>query len=360
MTNHWIDLKNSDVLLIIGSNAAENHPISFRWVTAAMESGAKLIHVDPRFTRTSSKADLYAPIRPGTDLAFWCGLISYILENRLYFEDYVRENTNASYIVGDGYSFKDGLFSGFSDKKGYDKNSWLFREDEKGNSLKDPSMQDARCVLQLMRNHFKRYDIKTVSSVTGMPENLVKQVWDTFSSTGKPDKAGTILYAMGQCQHSVGVQNIRALSIVQLLLGNIGIAGGGVNALRGESNVQGTTDIALLVDNLPGYLAPVKVHWPALADYLKANTPVTHDPESVNWWGNYDKYMVSYLKSIYPANSAEEAYTWLPKADDTNILDYTWLNLFERMHKGGFKGAFLWGQNPAAGGGQRGQEQGSP
>ncbi len=358
MTNHWIDIKNSDVVFITGSNAAETHPISFQWVTAAMENGAKLIHVDPRFTRTSAKADIYAPIRPGTDTAFFNGMISYILENNLYFDKYVREYTNASFIVGDNYSFSDGLFSGFNeDKKAYDLTKWAFAVDEKGVSRKDPSLQDPRCVFQVMRRHFKRYDLKTVSGITGIPEDLLREVWGTFAATGKPDKAGTILYALGQCQHTIGVQNIRALAIVQLLLGNIGVAGGGVNALRGESNVQGTTDIALLVDNIPGYLAPVRVGLSTLQDYLKAYTPVSNDPKSVNWWKNYNKYMVSYLKSIYPAQDAETSYAWLPKFDDVPVMDYSWLTICDRLYHGKFKGLLVWGFNPAAGGANAGKNR---
>ncbi len=224
MTNHWIDLKNSDVLLIMGSNAAENHPISFKWVTRAQQRGATLIHVDPRFTRTSAKADLYAPIRSGTDIVFFGGLIRHILENELYFRQYVVDYTNASYLVGPDYGFKDGLFSGFNPAAAsYDRKTWAFVTDDKGVSLKDPTLKDPRCVLQVMRRHYARYDLKTVVDVTGMPEDKVLAVWNAFASTGRPDRAGTILYAMGQCQHTVGVQNIRALSMIQMLLGNIGL-----------------------------------------------------------------------------------------------------------------------------------------
>lgn len=358
MTNHWIDLKNSDVILIIGSNAAENHPISFKWVTRAQERGATLIHVDPRFTRTSAKADMHAHIRSGTDIAFFGGLIKYIIDNELYLKPYVLENTNASYIVGPGYDFKDGLFSGYDPEKvAYDQKLWSFAVDDDGVTKKDPTLHDPRCVLRLMQHHYARYDRKTVSDVTGIPEDQLQQLWASFAATGKPDKAGTILYAMGQCQHTVGVQNIRALSMVQLLLGNIGIAGGGVNALRGESNVQGTTDISLLCDTLPGYLPMPKATWTTLAEYNKANTPVDKEPNSTNWWSNRGKYMASYLKSVYPEATLEEAYTLLPKVDDVKITDYSWLKLFDRMHDNGFQGAFVWGQNPCAGGANAGKNR---
>nr|GBO96945.1 formate dehydrogenase subunit alpha precursor [Nitratidesulfovibrio sp. HK-II] len=358
MTNHWIDLKNSDVLLIMGSNAAENHPISFKWVTRAQQRGATLIHVDPRFTRTSAKADIYAPIRSGTDIVFFGGLIKHILDNELYFKQYVVDYTNASYLVGPDYDFKDGLFSGFNpETASYDRKKWNFVTDDKGVTLKDPTLKDPRCVLQVMRRHYARYDLKTVVDVTGMPEPKVLEVWNSFASTGKPDRAGTILYAMGQCQHTVGVQNIRALSMIQMLLGNIGIAGGGVNALRGESNVQGTTDIALLCDNLPGYLPIPRAIWADYDAYVKAGTPVTSDPQSANWWSNLDKYAASLMKAMYPAVDHKTAYTWLPKIDDTKVVEYSWLSLFERMYNGGFKGAFVWGQNPCAGGANAGKNR---
>ena len=350
MTNHWIDLKNADVLLIMGSNAAENHPISFKWVTRAMENGATLIHVDPRFTRTSAKADIHSFIRSGTDVAFFGGMMKYILDNNLFQQPYVAEYTNAPFIVSEGFSFKDGYFSGWDPAKtAYDKSSWAYEADENGVPKKDPALAHPRCVMQLLKKHYARYDIDTVSSVTGIPKEKLELVWSTYAATGKPDKAGTILYAMGQCQHTVGVQNIRSLAMIQLLLGNIGVAGGGVNALRGESNVQGTTDIALICDYLPGYLAPPKASWTTLAEYLKGATPQNKDPMSLNWWSNYPKYMASYIKSVYPEPDLETGYAWMPKVDDVRIIDYTWLSIFERMSQGGFKGLFVWGQNPAGG-----------
>jgi len=358
MTNHWIDLKNSDVILIMGSNAAENHPISFKWVTRAQERGATLIHVDPRFTRTSAKADIHAHIRSGTDIAFFGGLIRYIMENDLFFRQYVVDYTNASYIVGADYGFADGLFTGFDAEKGtYNTKKWAFAADENGMTLKDPTLNDPRCVFQLMKAHYARYDRKTVSDVTGISEEQLSTLWSAFASTGKPDRAGTILYAMGQCQHTVGVQNIRALSMIQLLLGNIGIAGGGVNALRGESNVQGTTDISLLCDNLSGYLPTPKASWATFDDYVKGTTPVDKDPKSANWWSNRGKYLASYMKSVYPTASHQDGYLWHPKVDDGKITDYSWLQIFERMSKGGFKGAFVWGQNPCAGGANAGKNR---
>jgi len=352
MTNHWIDLANADCILIMGSNAAENHPISFRWVMKAKDKGAVVINVDPRFTKTSTKSDIYAPLRSGTDIAFLGGMIKHILDNKKFFNDYVINYTNASYIVGEKFDFKDGLFSGFNaEKRSYDKSSWAYELDEKGIPKKDLTLQNPRCVFQLLAKHYSRYDLDTVSKVTGTPKDDLTKVYEAYSATGVPDKAGTIMYAMGWCQHSVGVQNIRTMSIIQLLLGNMGIAGGGVNALRGESNVQGSTDQGLLFHILPGYLPTPAASLATLADYNKKNTPVSKDPLSANWWQNRPKYLVSFLKTLYgdaakPEN--EFAYGWLPKIDDGKA--YSWLDLFDAMYKKEFTGFFSWGQNPACSG----------
>ncbi len=352
MTNHYIDLANSDCILIMGSNAAENHPISFRWVMKAKENGASVIHVDPRFTRTSTKADIYAPLRSGTDIAFLGGMIKFILDTNKYFQDYVVHYTNASYIVSDKYGFKDGLFSGFDqEKRAYDGSSWAFETDAQGIPKKDPTLQDPRCVLQLMKAHYSRYDLETVSSITGTPKDELTKVYETYSSTGSPDKAGTIMYAMGWTQHSVGVQNIRTMALIQLLLGNMGIPGGGVNALRGESNVQGSTDHGLLFHIWPGYNPTPTASLATLSDYNKKHTPVSKDPLSANWWQNRPKYVVSYLKSMYGEKAQPEndfCYEWMPKLEDGK--SYSWLDLFDAMYRKELKGFFAWGQNPACSG----------
>jgi formate dehydrogenase major subunit len=242
MTNHWIDLKNSDAILAIGCNPAENHPISFKWIEEALDNGAKLISVDPRYTRTASKADIYAQLRPGTDIAFLGGLINYALQHDLIHREYVRDYTNASFIVGDAYGFEDGMFCSFDDEeKSYDLKSWAYSLDADGAPRKDPSMGDQRCIYQLLKKHYARYDVETVCSITGTRMEDFFKVARAFCGTGRPDKAGTILYAMGITQSTHGSQNVRAVALLQMLLGNIGIAGGGVNALRGESNVQGST-----------------------------------------------------------------------------------------------------------------------
>jgi formate dehydrogenase major subunit len=347
MTNHWIDLVNSDCIFIIGSNPAENHPISFKWVMRAKEKGGKVIHVDPRFTRTSQHADIFARLRSGSDIAFFGGMINYILKNNLIFKDYVVNYTNAAFLVSDKYEFKDGLFSGFNaEKRSYDKSSWSFVKDDKGIPKKDPTLSDPRCVYQIMKKHYERYDLKTVSKIAGTPEKDLVEVYKAYAETGKPEKSGTMLYAMGQTQHTVGVQNIRAMTIIQLLLGNIGVAGGGVNALRGEANVQGSTDQGLLYHILPGYLPTPSAAWPTLKDYNEKNTPKSADPRSANWWGNRPKYVASLLKALYPKQDLETGYAYLPKVEPGK--DYSWLSLFDAMLKGAFKGFFAWGQNPAA------------
>jgi formate dehydrogenase major subunit len=349
MTNHWIDLKNSDCILIMGSNAAENHPISFKYVTMAQQNGAKLIHVDPRFTKTSAKADIYTALRSGTDIAFLGGMIRYVLENKLYNEDYVLNYTNAAFIVKKDFNFKDGLFSGYNDKtRSYDKSSWDFEADEKGVPKTDKTLKDEHCVFNLLKKHYERYDLKLVSKITGTSEKDLVEVYKTYGATGVTGKAGTIMYAMGWTQHTVGVQNIRAMSILQMLLANMGMAGGGVNALRGESNVQGSTDQALLFHIWPGYLKAAKSSDTSLEAYNTKYTPKSNDPMSVNWWQNYPKYSVSLLKSLFGEKATKEnefGYQWLPKGDDGK--SYSWLDIFDEMYKGHIKGFFAWGQNPA-------------
>lgn len=360
MTNNWIDIKNADVILVMGANPAENHPISMKWVLRAQDSGAKLIVVDPRFTRTASKADIYAPMRSGTDIAFLGGMIKYICDNGLYFKDYVVNYTNAAFLVDPefkGPSQLDGLFSGYNDKtRKYDKKTWAYQMDGQGIPRKDPSLKNPNCVFQQLRKHYERYTPDKVSDITGTPKEKLLEVYQAYASTGKPDKAGTELYAMGWTQHTIGTQNIRAMTIVQLLLGNMGIAGGGINALRGESNVQGSTDQGLLFHILPGYLPVPSASLADLKAYIEKHTPKTKDPKSVNWWGNRSKYITSYLKAIYGNNATPEndfGYSLLPKLDEGQ--NGSWLVLFDQMFKGKFEGFFAWGQNPACSGANAGK-----
>jgi len=349
MTNSWTDIGVSDCVLIMGSNAAENHPVAMKWVLRAKDRGGKIIHVDPRFTRTSAKADIYAPLRSGTDIAFLGGMINYILEKDLIQNDYVVSNTNAAFIVNPKYDFKDGLFSGYNpEKRAYDKSLWAIEKDEKGIPKRDQSLQNERCVYQLMKKHYARYDLNSVSNITGTPKEDLIKVYEAYAETGKPDKVGTMLYAMGWTQHTVGTQNIRAASIIQLLLGNMGMAGGGVNALRGESNVQGITDQAVLFHIIPGYNPSPKASDVSLEKYNEKNTPKTANPSSVNWWGNRPKYIASFLKSMYGENATKEnefGYQLLPKLDDGQNASF--LFMFDEMLKGKFSGFICLGMNPA-------------
>ncbi len=358
MTNHWNDIGNSDCILAIGSNPAENHPAGFGWVITAKERGAKLISVDPRFTRTSSKADIYAPLRSGTDVAFIGGMIKYVLDDMEHNPDsynmtYVAEYTNAPYLIDPGFKGPadlDGLFSGYdATKRSYDKSTWSYQMDDKGIPKKDKTLQDPNCVFQLLKKQYARYTPDKVCGITGTPQDTFMEICRTYAATGKPGKAGTIMYAMGTTQHTNGTQMIRSYAILQLLLANIGIAGGGINALRGESNVQGSTDHCLLFHILPGYLKTPINKDETLEKYLKRVTPTTNDPKSANWWQHTPKYMVSLLKAWYgdSANKGNEFnYQNLPK----NSGDYSWISLFEAMYEGTIKGLMCWGQNPAVGG----------
>lgn len=349
MTNHFIDFKNTDCALIIGSNAAENHPMSFKWLTEAREKrGAKIIHVDPRYTRTSARSDIYAPLRSGTDIAFIGGLINYAIQNNRYHHDYVVNYTNASFLVNPKYGFSDGLFTGYDPKnRKYDQSSWAYQKDENGKFKRDMSLQDPNCVFQILKRHYSRYDVDTVCRITGTPKDVYLQVAEAYCATGAPEKTGTILYAMGTTQHTVGSQNVRIYAMIQLLLGNTGRPGGGVNALRGESNVQGSTDMGLLQHLLPGYLnSPVaNAKYATLADYLRTETPAT------SFQANKPKWMVSMLKAFYGPNATKEndfGYDWLPKRDPNRKYEH--IALFEAMYENVIKGLFLWGQNPVVGG----------
>ncbi|KJS02397.1 MAG: formate dehydrogenase [Desulfobulbaceae bacterium BRH_c16a] len=355
MTNHWIDLKNADVILVMGSNPASNHPISMKWIMRAREKGAKLICVDPRFTQTAAKADLYAPLRSGTDIAFLGGMIRYILENDLIFKEYVVNYTNASFLVNPDYKGPadlDGLFSGYNlEKKNYDKTTWSFQKDENGIALKDPSLKDPNCVFQLLKKHYDRYTPEAVVSITGTPMDKLMDVYELYASTYKPDRVGTECYAMGWTQHTVGTQNIRTMTIIQQLLGNMGMPGGGINAMRGEANVQGSTDYGLLFHILPGYNPTPNASLVDLATYIEKTTPKTNEPRSVNWWANRNKYITSYLKAVYGTAATKEndfGYSWLPKTDVGQ--NASWLMIFDKMLKGEFDGFFAWGQNPACSG----------
>ena len=345
MTNHWIDVKNADAILIMGSNAAENHPIAFKWVEVARERGAVLISVDPRFTRTSALADIYAPMRSGADIAFLGGMINHVLANNLFQREYVVEYTNAAFLLDPAFGFKDGYFSGWDPaKKTYDRATWKFQLEADGTPKQDKSLKDPNTVFQRLRRHFGRYTPEMVERVCGTPRADFLKVADAFARTGAPDRAGTIMYAMGWTQHSKATQLIRTAAILQLLLGNIGLAGGGVNALRGLSNVQGSTDMAVLFHILPGYLGtPTRKDHPTLQAYLDKETPKT------GYWVNKPKFFVSLLKAWYGEAARKDnefAYQYLPK----NSGNYSYMDLFEAMYAGKLKGFLVSGQNPAVSG----------
>ena len=349
MTNHYCDLKNADVILIMGSNAAEHHPIAFKWILRAKEKGATIIHVDPRYTRTSARCDFHVPLRSGTDIAFLGGMINFIIEKNKFFKDYVLNYTNASFVVNADFSFHDGLFSGYdAAKRKYNKDTWTFDMDGRGVPQRDMSLNHPRCVFQLLKKHYSRYTLDKVSSITGVSKENLLKVYEIYASTGVPDKAGTECYALGWTHHTVGSQNIRTMSIIQLLLGNMGIAGGGINALRGEPNVQGSTDHCILYGNLPGYLKMLPASLDTLEKYLHKYTPVSKDPQSANYYSNYPKFFVSFLKALWDDKATKEndfGYNWLPKIDDGKA--YSTMHMFDAMYANKVKGFFAIGADPA-------------
>jgi formate dehydrogenase major subunit len=346
MTNHWNDIANSDCVMIIGCNPAENHPVSFRWITKAREKGAKLIVVDPRFTRSASQADLYVRLRPGTDIALMGGLINHVVQNNLYHKEYVANYTNAAFLVNKDFSFHDGLFSGYQKgKHKYDTATWTYQVGADKKPLTDPTLNDPNCVFQIMKRFYARYTPEMVTTITGVPKEQFMELVATYGATGQPGQAGTIMYAMGGTQHTTGVQIIRGYTILQQLLGNMGVPGGGINALRGESNVQGSTDMAILFHILPGYLpVPSEFKTPTLKDYI-ATTP------KGGYWTNRPKFFVSLLKAFWgpAANPGNDfAYDYLPKVGKGyQNSGYSWIPMFESMADGGIKGLMVWGMNPA-------------
>jgi formate dehydrogenase major subunit len=375
-------LLNADAILIMGSNMAENHPVGFQWVIEAREHGTKVIHIDPRFTRTSAMSDIWAPIRAGSDIIFLGGLIHYAIENDLYFREYIVNYTNAPVIISE--DFKDteeleGVFSGWKeDKKKYDPTSWLYEgaegearhsddhaetegghEKEGGNAPpdldkynKDETLQHPRCVFQLLKKHFARYTPEMVEQSCGISKESFLHAAETYCSASGPEKTGSICYAVGWTQHSSGVQIIRCAAILQLLLGNMGRPGGGIMALRGHASIQGSTDVPTLFDILPGYLNMPKFGEASrtLESYIANNKPRT------GWWNNFDKYIVSFLKAYYgEAATAENdfGFNWLPRVTGDHSHQGYWLDMMD----GKMEGLFVMGQNPAVAGPNSGMER---
>src|SRR3954469_9872842 len=333
MTNHWSDMQHCKAILVEGSNVAENHPMAFKWIRKAQENGAIIIHVDPRFTRTSATADVYARLRPGTDAAFLNTMINHIIVNDLYDRDYVEIHTNALMLGDADFDFKDGLFSGF-DEEGhkYDTKTWGYQLDGGGKPRRATSLDDPHCIFARLKKFVSRYTLDTGSQITGVPAEQIKQIAETMAK----NKPGTVLYALGMTQHTTGVQGIRAFTILQLLLGNIGKVGGGVNALRGEPNVQGACDMGVLNNYMPGHLNLPTNAEPTIYHYVRKK-------------GIADsRYLVNALKAFFgEAATAENdyAYAWLPKRHAAK--DYGTLQMFEDALAGNLKLLWIVGQNPA-------------
>lgn len=372
MTSHWCDFQNADVIMNIGSNSAENHPVSSKWIHKAHENGAKWIVVDPRYTRTAEQADIYCPIRSGTDIAFYGGLYNYIIENDLWQHEYVLNYTNASYLLDSEYEFDPttGFFSGWDEEAGkYSNHSWHYQVESETvwdtseggeyawaaaegvpeftppvvqHPKRDMTLQDPLCVFQQFKKHYSRYDMDTVCSICGMDKETLELVYSTYASTGQPGKAGAILYALGQTQHTYGAQNTRAMSVLQLLLGNIGVPGGGLNALRGEPNVQGATDMGMLVNEHPAYLK-----WANTTDRASLRKWLESQTYSDGYYTNKPKFLISSLKEWFGENATVEndyGYDWWPKVPTSP--DFTMMSTFELMDQGVIKGYFNWGMNP--------------
>ena len=367
------DLENADVIVNMGSNMAENHPVAFRFVVEAQRRGATFIHIDPRFTRTSAMADIHATIRPGSDIAFLGGLIHHILDRDLWFREFAMSYTNIAHIIEDGYSdpeTNDGLFSGFdATTESYREDTWQYKgkkvpssiaehrvgssEHESGPSKEtmtdgpppmDPTLQHLNCVYQIMRRHFARYTPDMVERVTGVPAATFLRIADVITRNSGREKTGAFCYAVGWTHHTTGVQIIRACSIIQSLLGNIGRPGGGIMALRGHISIQGSTDIPTLYNMLPTYLPQPNVlhNHATLRDYIETETPPT------GWWNNFPKYAVSLLKAWYGENATaanDYGYAHIPKLTG----DLSQLPMTMAMADGVVKGQFVLGQNPAVG-----------
>ena len=368
------DLMNSDAILIMGSNMAENHPVGFQWVMEAKERGTKLIHVDPRFSRTSAVADIWAPLRAGSDILFLGALINYVLQHGKDFREFVVNYTNASVIISEDFKDTedlDGLFSGWDpERRAYDPRTWAYDKCTKKEGAhenlamgghakdsgrtscpevascdRDETLQHPRCVYQVLKRHFARYTPELVERSCGVARDLFLRIAETFTSASGEEKTGSICYALGWTQHSDGVQIIRTAAILQLLLGNIGRPGGGIMALRGHASIQGSTDIPTLFDILPGYLPMPKlgVNSHDLSTYFSKHRDKT------GWWWNIDKYMVSLLKAYYGGAATKDndfGFDWLPRITG----DHSHQGYFLDMMDGKVEGLFVMGQNPATAG----------
>jgi formate dehydrogenase major subunit len=358
----------------MGANMAENHPVGFRFVMAAKQRGATVIHVDPRFSRTSALADLYVPLRAGTDLMLLGGLINYTIQHEKYFQEYVRHYTNASTIIDQRYQDTEdlgGLFSGYQpEQRAYTLESWQYSDDgappgaaghpdqdfqtregasssgHPQSTRSDPTLQHPRCVFQIVKRHYARYTPEMVERVCGVPRELFLKVAEAITSSSNRERTTAFCYAVAWTQHTTGTQIIGACALLQLLLGNIGRPGGGIVALRGHATIQGSTDIPTLYNLLPGYI-PMPTTGSnghaTLDGFLKAEQLET------GLWYDLPKYLVSLLKAWYGQAAQPEkdfAYDLLPQID----ADHSFQAMLLQMKDGIMKGLFCMGQNPAVGG----------
>src|SRR2546423_13789071 len=368
------DLQNSDCIVIEGSNRAECHPVGFQWVVEAKERGATVIHVDPRFTRTSALADIHLPVRAGSDIAFLGGIVHYILENGREFRDYVVRYTNAATIVDERFRDTedlDGFFSGWDAEKGqYDVSTWLYAGEDLhaargspttaaggellgaggGSGLsepepprRDPTLTHPRCVFQLLKRHFSRYTPEMVEEICGVPRALFLEVARTLCDNSGRERTGAFCYAVGWTQHTVGVQYIRTAAIIQLLLGNIGRPGGGIMALRGHASIQGSTDIPTLYDLLPGY-----VPMPHSGESWDLDSYVENHRSEGGFWANFRDYAVSLLKAWWGEHARPDndfCWDYLPRISAGHSAYDTALDMLD----GKVKGYMVLGENPAVG-----------
>jgi formate dehydrogenase major subunit len=361
MTNGWTDIRNADVVLAMGGNPAENHPVGFRFVMDAKRNrNAKLVCIDPRFNRTAAVADRYVQLRAGTDIAFLGGIINYALSRNRYHDDYVRAFTNAPLLVSEKYTFDEasGVFSGWDPVTNTyaDKSSWGYELDDRGYAKVDRTLEHPRTVFQVMKRFYSRYTPEMVASICGCTADDFVKAADLITSTYPADRVGTIVYALGWTHHSHSVQLIHAAAMLQLLLGNIGRPGGGLNALRGHANIQGGTDCGMAYHNLPGYIPIPKADHTTLGAFVASATPKALAEHSMNFWANTDRFVVSQLKAYYGAAATPEndfAYAWHPRLPETGpgvYENWSWAHIFDRMYRGEVEGFFSFGMNPVSNG----------
>jgi formate dehydrogenase major subunit len=362
-------LQNADCIIIEGSNMAECHPVGFQWVMEAKRRGATIIHVDPRFTRTSAVSDIHVPIRAGSDIVFLGGIISYIIENNRYFHDYVVNYTNGPAIITEEFRDTedlDGFFSGWNaEKNEYDVESWAYKDvavapaagareqftgeplSERGTQMaakhRDETLQDPHCAFQILKRHYSRYTPEMVQEACGIPEELFLKVAETLCRNSGRERTSAFCYAVGWTQHTVGAQYIRTATIIQSLLGNMGRPGGGILALRGHASIQGSTDIPTLYNLLPGYLPMPKANSDVTFEkYIENNTSETA------WWSEFPKYAVSLLKAYFGEHATKEndwCYDYLPQLTG----DHSHMTTYAAMTDGMVKGFFVMGENPVVG-----------